>query len=256
MATGSARGFRRPMTRIPSTRSALLALAALLAATSLLAFAGTAFGNAARSHRAQATAHRHGHGARHRRRRRHRHRNLGPKITGSLTLSSGRTIAAPPVPAGPCPNADLEPSSGNLAQIDQATLCLINKQRIANGLAALAENAKLDAAAASHNNDMLANDYFDHVSPSGSTPLDRTRAVGYILAGAGYEIGENIATGSTGLDTPSEIVNEWMNSPGHRANILDADYTETGVAAAAAMPASAGGGLAGATYTQDFGVIS
>jgi uncharacterized protein YkwD len=160
------------------------------------------------------------------------------------------------VPAGPCANANLEPSAGNLAQINQATLCLVNKERGSHGLAALAENAKLDAAAAHHTNDMIARNYFDHTSPGGETFDQRIRATGYIPGGVGFAIGENIAAGTSGLDTPAQIVASWMNSPGHRANILDADYRETGVAATAAVPAEFGGGEPGATYTQDFGAIT
>jgi uncharacterized protein YkwD len=230
---------------IKSVLVGALAVAAMFA-TSLTAAA-------APSSHAHARAHRHHlRSARH---RRHHRRHRGPHITAPQTLAR-HTVTPPQLPSGPCPNADLEPTSDNIAAIDAATLCLVNKQRAANGLIPLAENSKLDAAAANHNNDMIAGDYFDHVSPSGSTPLERIRAVGYIVAGAGYEIGENIATGSSGIDTPEAIVNDWMNSPGHRANILNAAYTETGIAVAPAMPASVGGGLSGATYTQDFGVLS
>jgi uncharacterized protein YkwD len=185
-----------------------------------------------------------------------RGRRGGIHFSGGLTVSSGRTVVAPQVPAGPCPNADLEPSAGDLAQINQATLCLINKERVARGLGALAENAKLDAAAAHHTNDMIANDYFDHTSPSGETMEQRIRAAGYIPTSAGYEIGENIALGTSGLDTPAQIVAAWMNSAGHRANILDPNYLETGLAATAAVPAQFGGGQPGGTYTQNFGVIN
>lgn len=240
------------MTRSAAIRSALAGATSALFVLCLAVPAAEA-GGAASAH---AAAHRTHHGHSARRRRRHHHRSSGPSITGGRTLSSGRTVIAPHVPSGPCPNADLEPTSANLALINQATMCLVNKQRVAHGVTPLAENAQLDAAAQHHNSDMIASDYFDHVSPTGSTPLDRIKAVGYIVTGAGYEIGENIATGSSGLDTPSSIVNDWMNSAGHRANILNPDYTETGVAAAAAMPPSVGGGLSGGTYTQDFGVIN
>ena len=200
--------------------------------------------------------HHHRHSANLRGRHRHRKHGRGIHFSGGLTVSKGRQVPAPPVPTGPCPNADLEPNAGDLAQINQATLCLINKQRVARGLAALAENPKLDAAAAHHTNDMIAGDYFDHVSPSGETPLQRIRAAGYIPAGAGFEIGENIAAGTSGLDTPASIVTAWMNSPGHRANILDPNYEETGLAAINAVPAQFGGGQPGGTYTQDFGVVN
>jgi uncharacterized protein YkwD len=71
----------------------------------------------------------------------------------------------------------------------------------------------------------------------------------------GYVIGENIAWGTLGLATPKAIVEAWMASPGHRANILDASYRDTGIGVVAAVPDSMGEGQDGAIYTQDFGVI-
>ena len=257
------------MARTAARRIAASTLATMLAAVAALTIA--AGGAQAATPVADAAAHRsphHARGARrgqHKRRHhrhgqstrgaRHRHRG-GIDFSGGQTLSSGRAVAAPQVPAGPCPNADLEPNAGDLAQINQATLCLINKERVTRGLAALAENARLDAAAAHHTNDMIQNDYFDHISPTGETPEQRIRATGYIPGGAGFEIGENIAAGTTGLDTPAEIVKAWMNSPGHRANILDGNYTETGLAATNALPPQFAGGQPGGTYTQNCGVIS
>jgi uncharacterized protein YkwD len=247
------------MARFAASKIAVSALTALLAAAVLAIAAAGA--NAARASAAPpagsaaaTAAHHHARGAKRRHRAR-RHRG-GPSFSGGLTVGSGRAVTAPQVPAGPCPNANLEPSAGNLAPIKQATLCLINKERVGRGLVALADNAKLDAAAAHHNNDMIAKNYFEHVAPGGETPEQRIRAAGYIPASAGFEIGENIATGSTGLDTPAQIVAAWMDSAGHRANILDPHYLETGLAVTDAIPAQVGDGRVGATYTQDFGVIT
>jgi uncharacterized protein YkwD len=264
------------MARTAGRKLALSTLAAMLAAVALTLAAGgaqaaaptaraAAYGAQHRAHGARRRHHgRHHarHHARHTRRRHHasptrrRHHHGGPHFSGGLTVSTGRTVAAPQVPAGPCPNANLEPSAADLAQINQATLCLVNKERVARGLAALAENAKLDAAAAHHSNDMIARNYFDHTAPGGETFDQRIRATGYIPGHAGFALGENIAAGTRGLDTPAQIVASWMNSPEHRANILDPDYQETGVAATAAVPAQFAGGQPGATYTQDFGAIT
>jgi uncharacterized protein YkwD len=245
------------MARFAEPKIAVSALTALLAAAVLLIAAG---GARAAAPTAYATAHASAaHAAHHHARgagRRHRRHRGGIQFSGGLTTGSGRAVTPPPVLAGPCPNANLEPNAGDLAQIKQATLCLINKERVARGLAALADNAKLDAAAAHHTNDMIAHNYFEHVSPGGETPEQRIRATGYIPARAGFEIGENIATGSTGLDTPAQIVAAWMNSAGHRANILNPNYQETGLAVTPAIPAQFGGGRPGGTYTQDFGVIT
>ena len=79
---------------------------------------------------------------------------------------------------------------------------------------------------------------------------------GYIYSQEiGYEVGENIAWGTLWLATPESIVESWMNSPEHRANILDAHYLDTGMGVVPEAPPSRAEGQAGAIYTQDFGVI-
>ncbi|HWH12065.1 MAG TPA: CAP domain-containing protein [Solirubrobacteraceae bacterium] len=163
-------------------------------------------------------------------------------------VRSGSTSAA-------CADANLVPTPTNRARIATATLCLINQQRAAADLAPLRSDAALGAAAAQHSADMVANDYFDHVSPSGSTPKSRLTAVGYIKPNHAWTIGENIAAATGSLATPASIVKMWMNSPGHRANILNAAFRDTGIAAAAAAPALVGAGPGG-TYTEDFGARS
>lgn len=68
-------------------------------------------------------------------------------------------------------------------------------------------------------------------------------------------LGENIGGGTYGLATPEAMVNAWIASPGHLANILEAEYRDTGIAASPEVPATLRGGGPGATYTQEFGVI-
>ena len=103
---------------------------------------------------------------------------------------------------------------------------------------------------------MASEDYFSHTAPNGETPLDRMRASGYIDSSQeGYEVGENIAWGTLWLASPQSIVSAWMASPGHRANILDAHYRETGIGVSSHPPASLADGQAGGIYTQDFGTI-
>ena len=82
------------------------------------------------------------------------------------------------------------------------------------------------------------------------------RAAGYIYSRQiGYEVGENIAWGTLWLATPRAIVAAWMASPGHRANILDRRYRDTGIGVSPHPPTSLAHGQPGAIYTQDFGVI-
>ena len=81
------------------------------------------------------------------------------------------------------------------------------------------------------------------------------RAVGYISSRIGYEVGENIAWGTLSLASPHAIVAAWMASPGHRANILDPSYRQTGIGVSPHPPVSLADGQPGGIYTQDFGVI-
>lgn len=96
-----------------------------------------------------------------------------------------------------------------------------NNQRTANGLGALALNATLNQAAQAKAQDMAANDYWAHTSPSGLTPW-------YFITQAGYgysTAGENLAYG---FDNAGDALIGWMNSPGHKANILNTAFTEVG----------------------------
>jgi uncharacterized protein YkwD len=164
------------------------------------------------------------------------------------------TIAA--VLATPCQDTELTPEAGNIPLVRDAVLCLINRKRAENGDAPLETSPQLEEAAEGHCEELIADDYFAHVSPSGETPVDRIRDTGYIpSANVGYVIGENLAWGTYQLSTPAAIVAAWIASPGHLANILEAKYTETGIGVAAAVPASLAPGAPGATYAQEFGVI-
>ncbi len=100
-----------------------------------------------------------------------------------------------------------------------------NLQRAANGgLPALKENSKLNQAAAAKLKDMFAQQYFEHESPQGKGPADLAKAAGYEY----IAIGENLALGN--FDNDKVLVQDWMDSPGHRANILNSRFTEIGVA--------------------------
>lgn len=106
----------------------------------------------------------------------------------------------------------------------KGTITETNNQRIENGLAPLKENAKLDEAAKAKAQDMFDKQYFEHVSPSGKGPADLAKTAGYDY----LIIGENLALGN--FENDKKLVEAWMASPGHRANILNNKYTEIGVA--------------------------
>jgi uncharacterized protein YkwD len=155
-----------------------------------------------------------------------------------------------------CPHASLRPTGHDLRLVRAATLCLINRERAAHGERPLHANRRLQRAAQAHSRSMAFGDYFEHVGPGDVTPLARLRAVGYISSShVGFEVGENIAWGTLSLATPRAIVAAWMASPGHRANILDPHYRETGIGVSPHPPTSLADGQPGAVYTQDFGVI-
>ena len=105
-------------------------------------------------------------------------------------------------------------SSGDL-------LSFTNSNRAGSGLAGLTLNTQLNAAAQSKANHMIANDYWSHVAPDGTTPWFFFEQAGYSYSRAG----ENLAYG---FSTSSGVVQGWMNSPSHAANILDTDFTEVG----------------------------
>ena len=75
---------------------------------------------------------------------------------------------------------------------------------------------------------MVANRYFDHQSRDGRDVVDRIRATGYIPSDRRWTVGENLAWGTGTLATPRNIVAAWMNSQGHRENILRAEFREIG----------------------------
>lgn len=100
-----------------------------------------------------------------------------------------------------------------------------NKYRNDNNLASLTVNTTLVKAAQAKTDDMFDKQYFEHVSPSGVSPSDLVTATGYSYK----TTGENLALGD--FSSEKDLVDAWMASPGHRANILNKDYTEIGIAA-------------------------
>lgn len=106
----------------------------------------------------------------------------------------------------------------------KGTIAETNNQRVENNLAPLKENVKLDAAAKAKAQDMFARQYFEHISPVGRGPADLAKSAGYDY----LIIGENLALGN--FEDDKKLVEAWMASPGHRANILNSKYTEIGVA--------------------------
>ncbi|MDB7817931.1 SafA/ExsA family spore coat assembly protein [Intestinimonas butyriciproducens] len=109
-----------------------------------------------------------------------------------------------------------------VTQYEQEVIRLVNEIRVQNGLSALTYNWELSRVARYKSQDMVDNRYFSHTSPTYGTPFQMIRSFGLSYRSAG----ENIAYGQR---TPQAVVNAWMNSSGHRANILSSSYTQIGV---------------------------
>ena len=108
--------------------------------------------------------------------------------------------------------------------VEEQVVTLVNEQRLNNGrLPPLKHGALLATAAEKHSSNMANRDFLAHCDPdTGTLPWDRMTDVGYVWSRAG----ENIAAGYT---TASAVVDGWMNSSGHRANILSTDFREIGI---------------------------
>ena len=109
-----------------------------------------------------------------------------------------------------------------VTQYEQEVIRLVNEIRGHNRLSALTYNWELSRVARYKSQDMVDNRYFSHTSPTYGTPFQMIRSFGLSYRSAG----ENIAYGQR---TPQAVVNAWMNSSGHRANILSSSYTQIGV---------------------------
>jgi len=153
---------------------------------------------------------------------------------------------AAPAAAMACDNTYDEPGEVSLNATEQATFCLLNVERTSRGIPALRRNKRLDLASERHARSMAAHKFFEHGNFVG-----RIRSAHYLSGVRSWRLGENIAWGSGVLGTPAEIVDAWMHSPGHRANILDRGFREIGIGIARGTPQR---GLSdGGTYATDFG---
>ncbi len=157
---------------------------------------------------------------------------------------------APAAASGGCADAMLLPSAGNLSRINRATLCLVNKERTKRHLKPLRRQGALDTAAGRFAKRLVADSFFDHTAPDGSTMVDRIKKTTYLSGGLrSWAVGENIAYGTGVLGTPRSIVKAWMASSGHRANILERRFSDIGLGVSFGSP----DGADGATYVHDFG---
>ncbi|EJP6471931.1 MULTISPECIES: CAP domain-containing protein [unclassified Clostridium] len=139
--------------------------------------------------------------------------NTTNKNTNTNTNNSGNTTATKPNEAKP---------DSSISALEQEVVTLVNAERAKAGLPALKANAELSNVARLKSQDMIDKKYFSHTSPTYGSPFDMMKKFGIKYSAAG----ENIASG---YPTAKAVVDGWMNSPGHRANILNKSFTEIGV---------------------------
>lgn len=155
----------------------------------------------------------------------------GGQSGGSTSPSTGfQPIGSPPAGGGTGSSSSgsstasaacAAPAQGNAWEAD--VLQRVNNERRNAGLAPVRYSAMLEQQAAAYACELIEYHFFAHVNPvTRSTLADRADEFGY----AYWVIGENLAAGQT---TPAKVMEDWMNSPGHRENILNPDFTELGV---------------------------
>lgn len=167
------------------------------------------------------------------------------KASTPASTKKPSTTTQTPTPAKSNTPTSTKPSTGgtstsnsSLSAIEQEVVRLVNIERQKAGLKLLVADTKLSSVARIKSQDMRDNNYFDHQSPKYGSPFDMMKKFGISYRTAG----ENIAAGQT---TAQQVMDSWMNSPGHRANILSDKFTKIGVGYVK-------GGSYGTYWTQQF----
>ena len=136
-------------------------------------------------------------------------KNANPHISNPDLIYPGQILNIPEI-------------NNTILDYENEVIRLVNEQRVKNGLKELKYDWELSRVARFKSQDMKDNSYFSHTSPVYGSPFEMIRNFGISYRSAG----ENIARGQR---TPQAVVNSWMNSSGHRANILNSTYTKIGV---------------------------
>lgn len=139
------------------------------------------------------------------------------------TTSSKVTSSAPATSSKPTSSSSV--SNSGYSAFQNEVVSLVNQERTSRGLGALSVDSALTKTATLKSQDMAKNNYFDHTSPTYGSPFDMMKQFGITYRTAG----ENIAAGQT---SPAQVMDGWMNSEGHRANILNSSFTKIGVGVA------------------------
>lgn len=176
-----------------------------------------------------------------------------PVLAATVTLAAllGVAPAVAPATATACTHVYARPGTVGAPALGRATLCLLNRERAARGLAPLREDRRLARAARGHAGDMVKRTYFDHDTLGGRSFVARIRRAGYVPRAGRWQVGENIAWGAGRRATPRAIVRAWMRSPAHKDNILWPRFRDVGLGIAVGDPLGDRGDAV--TLTTDFG---
>jgi hypothetical protein len=173
---------------------------------------------------------------------------LGPALTTILLLL---VVAPAPATAADCAHSGDLVTALSPPDRRAALLCVIDEERAGRDLPLVHESAQLARAAQAHADDMVARQFFKHVTPGGSTLGDRVHATGYIDGRRDWELGEAIAWAQQPLDTPASLMLAWLGSPEHRAIVLDPRFRDVGIGVTPGL--TDGSAAPGATAVLDFG---
>jgi uncharacterized protein YkwD len=174
-------------------------------------------------------------------------------LLGMLTLvaTSIAKVGVAPAKASSCRWADKGPRHVSRKHARHAVLCAINKQRRKHGLRHLKTRHALRKAGKRHSKYMERHRCFSHQCPGEADLVGRIERTSYLPCNCTWRVGETLAWGDQGSGTPHAIVRAWMNSPPHRAVILDGRLRNIGVGLVWGSPSNPG--ARAATYTADFG---
>lgn len=136
-------------------------------------------------------------------------------------------------------------------QAGPAIICLINEARERRGLTRLRADGRLERAAAGHATDMVRRRYFSHITPGGTTMLERIRRTGYLRDARSWAVGETLAWGRGERAGAAQVVEAWFDSPPHRRILLGAQYREIGLGSHPGVPFDSA--RTGTTYAAELG---
>ena len=179
-----------------------------------------------------------------------------PVIAVALLLAAllFTTLAVSPAEAsgGPCRAAKATPSKLSKRQATKAIFCLMNQERRSHGLRNLDRQGEQTKAARRHSRLMIRSTCFSHQCPGEAALVSRMEHADYLPCGCYWGVGENLAYGERAYGSPKRIMQAWMNSSAHRANILNGSYEHVGIGIVWGTP-ERGADRSSATYTTDFG---